>query len=76
MIAGTSTGGLLALYLASRGQTSDALGEGGLLGLKGDMREQREGESDPAYYRKVKTRYHYLERLRTSPHPISHAKLQ
>jgi patatin-like phospholipase/acyl hydrolase len=31
MIAGTSTGGLLALYLASRGQSSNALGEGGLL---------------------------------------------
>jgi hypothetical protein len=54
IIAGTSTGGLLALYLASRGKTDDALGEEGRLGLKGEDRAKREGGDDPTYYRKVR----------------------
>jgi hypothetical protein len=54
IIAGTSTGGLLALYLASRGRTYDTLGSKRRLGLKGEDRLMQEAPNDPTYHRKVR----------------------
>ncbi|GAQ81983.1 hypothetical protein KFL_000970070 [Klebsormidium nitens] len=49
IIAGTSTGGLLALYLAARGDTYDELGDMGRLGLEREMREE---PNNPKHHRK------------------------
>lgn len=54
IIAGTSTGGLLALYLAARGNTYDKIGYKGRLGLNGNDRRMREESNDPNYHRPVR----------------------
>ncbi|GAQ82712.1 hypothetical protein KFL_001210060 [Klebsormidium nitens] len=51
IIAGTSTGGLLALYLASRGRTYDTLGKS-RLGLTEKERMMMEEPNNKTYHRK------------------------